>query len=496
MKAAAFSSSCFVGTGEEDRPSSHHLSPPPPQPQPPAAVAQSAAPPGKSRNLPGNPNPGAEVIALSPKTLLATSRFFCQVCGKGFQREQNLQLHRRGHNLPWKLKRKSPDDEAAARRRVYLCPEPTCAHHDPSRALGDLAGVKKHYSRKHGEKRWKCDRCSRRYAVQSDWKAHAKICGTREYRCNCGTLFSRSDSFIAHRAFCDALTQENARLPPAIGIGGHSYANKGVSYLGLPQLNSQIPDSFQLRAAGDSTTTHEQSFNVDVPRLNTASFLPLPHSSHGQLYLAGEGSYNDLHGFSFEDPPLLQGDQFGFGASSSAGNNYFNNNLCFFPTAGENEQDQSGGGGNVPTAVSSLLAGVLMGHQAVAGSNMSMTPSLYDHGPPLPQLSATVLLQKAARLGATSSFAGSGGGLLRSNDRQYQKITNSLGGLEVAADHQMAAGGFRRAMQPDDVEKEKLNTRDFLGVGGTLNSLSDPWIIPPATTRSVGQKLLSGINLD
>ena len=134
-------------------------------------------------------DPDAEVIALSPKTLLATNRFVCEVCNKGFQREQNLQLHRRGHNLPWKLKQKDPLQ--AQRRRVYLCPEPTCVHHDPSRALGDLTGIKKHFCRKHGEKKWKCVKCSKRYAVQSDWKAHSKICGTREYRCDCGTLFSR-----------------------------------------------------------------------------------------------------------------------------------------------------------------------------------------------------------------------------------------------------------------------------------------------------------------
>jgi transposase-like protein len=131
------------------------------------------------------------VIALSPRTLLATNRFVCEVCNKGFQREQNLQLHRRGHNLPWKLKQKNPLQ--AQRRRVYLCPEPTCVHHDPSRALGDLTGIKKHYCRKHGEKKWKCDKCNKRYAVQSDWKAHSKTCGTREYRCDCGTLFSRSE---------------------------------------------------------------------------------------------------------------------------------------------------------------------------------------------------------------------------------------------------------------------------------------------------------------
>jgi transposase-like protein len=135
-------------------------------------------------------DPDAEVIAPSPKTLLATSRFVCEVCNKGFQQEQNLQLHRCGHNLPWKLKQKDPLQ--AQRRRVYLCPEPTCVHHDPSRALGDLAGMKKHYHRKHREKKWKCDTCGKRYAVRSDWKAHFKICGTREYRCDCGTLFSRS----------------------------------------------------------------------------------------------------------------------------------------------------------------------------------------------------------------------------------------------------------------------------------------------------------------
>ncbi|KAJ9183589.1 hypothetical protein P3X46_007421 [Hevea brasiliensis] len=167
-----------------------------------------APPPKKRRSLPGNPDPDAEVIALSPKTLLATNRFICDVCNKGFQRDQNLQLHRRGHNLPWKLKQRTNKE---VRKKVYVCPEAACVHHDPSRALGDLTGIKKHFCRKHGEKKWKCEKCSKRYAVQSDWKAHSKICGTREYRCDCGTLFSRRDSFITHRAFCDALAEESAR---------------------------------------------------------------------------------------------------------------------------------------------------------------------------------------------------------------------------------------------------------------------------------------------
>uniref|UniRef100_A0A453IR65 C2H2-type domain-containing protein n=1 Tax=Aegilops tauschii subsp. strangulata TaxID=200361 RepID=A0A453IR65_AEGTS len=144
----------------------------------------------------------------------------CEICNKGFQRDQNLQLHRRGHNLPWKLRQRSGKE---VRKRVYVCPEPSCVHHDPSRALGDLTGIKKHFCRKHGEKKWKCDKCSKKYAVQSDWKAHAKTCGSREYRCDCGTLFSRRDSFITHRAFCDALAEESAKArapPPEDGSSG------------------------------------------------------------------------------------------------------------------------------------------------------------------------------------------------------------------------------------------------------------------------------------
>ncbi|XP_061345727.1 zinc finger protein JACKDAW-like [Gastrolobium bilobum] len=173
-----------------------------PNPNPPPTTK-------KKRNLPGTPDPDAEVIALSPKTLMATNRFICEICNKGFQRDQNLQLHRRGHNLPWKLRQRSNKE---VRKKVYICPEKTCVHHDAARALGDLTGIKKHFSRKHGEKKWKCDKCSKKYAVQSDWKAHTKTCGTREYKCDCGTLFSRKDSFITHRAFCDALAEESAKV--------------------------------------------------------------------------------------------------------------------------------------------------------------------------------------------------------------------------------------------------------------------------------------------
>uniref|UniRef100_A0A5B6YWF7 Putative zinc finger protein NUTCRACKER n=1 Tax=Davidia involucrata TaxID=16924 RepID=A0A5B6YWF7_DAVIN len=248
----------------------------------------------KKRNLPGNPDPDAEVIALSPKTLLATNRFVCEICNKGFQRDQNLQLHRRGHNLPWKLKQRNSKEN---RKRVYVCPEPTCVHHHPSRALGDLTGIKKHFCRKHGEKKWKCEKCSKIYAVQSDWKAHSKTCGTREYRCDCGTLFSRKDSFITHRAFCDALAEESARL------SANTLA-KTTNPTGQPfHLHSQNPSplfpafSTQQQHHFPNPPTHI-SLNPWYPSQN-----PNPNPNQNPVHLKPETIHLPIPPPFFQEPP-------------------------------------------------------------------------------------------------------------------------------------------------------------------------------------------------
>ncbi|KAE8708706.1 hypothetical protein F3Y22_tig00110332pilonHSYRG00021 [Hibiscus syriacus] len=62
------------------------------------------AQPGKKRETNQAIQTQMQSDSMSPKTLMATNRFVCDICNKGFQRDQNLQLHRRGHNLPWKLK--------------------------------------------------------------------------------------------------------------------------------------------------------------------------------------------------------------------------------------------------------------------------------------------------------------------------------------------------------------------------------------------------------
>uniref|UniRef100_A0A5B6ZE05 C2H2-type domain-containing protein n=1 Tax=Davidia involucrata TaxID=16924 RepID=A0A5B6ZE05_DAVIN len=236
---------------------------------------QQPQPVKKRRNQPGNPDPSAEVIALSPKTLMATNRFVCEICNKGFQRDQNLQLHRRGHNLPWKLKQRTSTE---IRKRVYVCPESSCVHHNPARALGDLTGIKKHFCRKHGEKKWKCDKCSKKYAVQSDWKAHSKTCGTKEYKCDCGTIFSRRDSFITHRAFCDALTEENNKVNQGL------VANIGSNIQGQVQkLMSTMPVNKNPNTS--ITMSHEFSLNPDTKN-------PLRSVPHEPLNMAAESVFS------------------------------------------------------------------------------------------------------------------------------------------------------------------------------------------------------------
>ncbi|KAK2990594.1 hypothetical protein RJ640_019874 [Escallonia rubra] len=301
----------------------------------------------KSLTLKNNMNPTAEVVALSPTTLMATNRFVCEICNKGFQRDQNLQLHRRGHNLPWKLKQRTSTE---VRKRVYICPEPTCVHHNASRALGDLTGIKKHYSRKHGEKKWKCDKCSKKYAVQSDWKAHQKTCGTREYKCDCGTIFSRRDSFITHRAFCDALAEENNKVNQGLmnGMGGSNLQGQMPA-----DLMSSMPMNNTNNNAGMSEFHHYDSKNP-LKSLHQ-ELIPMPFKP---MNMSG-GMLSSSSGTLFGSPRSMPSTSSGLQLSSNGPNSGFNY-----------VQDSKGG----------QISGAAAAH-----------------------MSATALLQKAAQMGATAS---------------------------------------------------------------------------------------------
>ncbi|QHN78795.1 hypothetical protein HN51_056009 [Arachis hypogaea] len=499
---AAASSTPFLGVREESQSQITHQS----------SIAASSAstpptvPQKKRRNQPGTPNPDAEVIALSPKTLMATNRFICEVCNKGFQREQNLQLHRRGHNLPWKLKQKTNKEP---KRKVYLCPEPTCVHHDPSRALGDLTGIKKHYSRKHGEKKWKCDKCSKKYAVQSDWKAHSKTCGTREYRCDCGTLFSRRDSFITHRAFCDALAQESARHPNGTmnPLGGtHLYAtNTNHMTLGLSQLGTQI-SQFQNHQSG---ATHSSGgggilrlgsagaakFEHLIPPLShqSSSFGHSPQSSltnpspffindpnqafedNNQTHQQGSlFSSKQLHGLM--QLPDLQGNTTNTNSNNSS--NLFN--LSFFPN------NNNSSGTIIPDQFNSNQQGTttstLYGDQVGSGlSSLFGNSSSLQHENVSPHMSATALLQKAAQMGPTTTTNNNNGssilrGMCSSSSNKSEREL-------VVSDHVAFGSDQRRSsMENDHHHQQHLH--------GLMNSIASN--VGSTTTSSIFDNVHQG----
>ncbi|KAM7524185.1 hypothetical protein LguiA_014087 [Lonicera macranthoides] len=364
----------------------------------------SPKPTKKKRNLPGMPDPDAEVIALSPKTLMATNRFVCEICNKGFQRDQNLQLHRRGHNLPWKLRQRSSKE---IRKRVYVCPEPSCVHHDPSRALGDLTGIKKHFCRKHGEKKWKCDKCSKKYAVQSDWKAHSKICGTREYKCDCGTLFSRRDSFITHRAFCDALAEETAKGPTVVAAPTRDEDPK-------PNIAASSPPPPPPPAVPlpSSTAAVSSALPVHSPEL--------PENTNPNSDLNPNPTQQILE----ETPKVVTGLIGSCGSSSSSTSNGSTSSNVFASlfassTASATLQPQT-------TGFTDLIRAMAQPDHAPDPTPSSSTEPISlclatNHGssifgsvgqerrqyapPPQPAMSATALLQKAAQMGAAATNA-------------------------------------------------------------------------------------------
>ncbi|XP_042509478.1 zinc finger protein GAI-ASSOCIATED FACTOR 1-like [Macadamia integrifolia] len=414
----------------------------------------------KKRNLPGMPDPDAEVISLSPKTLMATNRFVCEICNKGFQRDQNLQLHRRGHNLPWKLRQRSSNE---VRKRVYVCPEPSCVHHDPSRALGDLTGIKKHYCRKHGEKKWKCDKCSKKYAVQSDWKAHSKTCGTREYRCDCGTLFSRRDSFITHRAFCDALAEESARAPPPPPPA--------------PVANSNSEEEPKLQIVTTSSPPHS-SVVVSAVLPNQNPDLPVNSSDIIKL-IPPSTCLNGSSSNSSSSSSCTSSSNGSTTTSVFASLFASSSDLICAMARSERSTALASVSATEPTSLCLSSNG---GGSTIFGTTLGTERRQYTM-PSSPAMSATALLQKAAQMGAaaTSSSFLRGLGLTSSSSSGQQEglqwsqhlesdpgsstMTAGGSGLGLGLPCDGGRGLTELMMGPSSLFGAKPMTLDLLGLG-------------------------------
>ncbi|XP_020215818.1 zinc finger protein SHOOT GRAVITROPISM 5 isoform X2 [Cajanus cajan] len=269
----------------------------------PFSCAENGTAVSKRKRRPAG-TPDAEVVSLSPKTLLESDRYVCEICNQGFQRDQNLQMHRRRHKVPWKLlKRETP----VVKKRVFVCPEPSCLHHDPCHALGDLVGIKKHFRRKHSShKQWVCERCSKGYAVQSDYKAHLKTCGTRGHSCDCGRVFSRVESFIEHQDACNVgrlgpETQAAACLSrTASSPSSDTNFSTGGPWPGAGSAMIQKPTVITEPSFTDPTIATNTNANKLHPNLELQLSTVAPtekrdgnHSTHTQLQLLSMGERMD-----------------------------------------------------------------------------------------------------------------------------------------------------------------------------------------------------------
>ena len=296
---------------------------------------------------------------------------------------------------------------------------------------------------------------------------------------NFGYLFCRRDSYITHRAFCDALIQETARNP-TVSFTSMTAASSGAGFRG-----------FHGRLEGGNALSHHHlsdhpnsgfssfgGYNLNIASSeNSRDFAP--QTSNPNFLVQSQGMLtqpnNNNNDQSFMNQQgLIQFDPVNnINLKSSTTNNSFFN-LGFFQENTKNSE----------TAIPSLYSTDSLVHHREeslnAGSNVS----------------ATALLQKATQLGsitsndpsalfrglASSSNSSSvvvndfGGGQIMGNDNNgnLQGLMNSLVAVNGGG-----AGGSGGNIFNVDFGNNNVNmsgsdnlTLDFLGVGGMVRNVN------------------------
>ncbi|KAK3154433.1 hypothetical protein QOZ80_2BG0190460 [Eleusine coracana subsp. coracana] len=206
-------------------------SPPPPALAPaPAPIQELPAAAASAQERPQMVNKGDgdyDVVELDADELLAEHIHFCEICGKGFRRDANLRMHMRAHGDRFKtldaLSRPGLPKPLASRELRFSCPFDGCNRnraHRRFRPLKSAVCARNHFRRSHCPKLYACDRCGKkRFAVLADLRSHLRHCGEEaQWRCSCGTTFSRKDKLFGHIALFEghtpAMTEQNKEMVP------------------------------------------------------------------------------------------------------------------------------------------------------------------------------------------------------------------------------------------------------------------------------------------
>lgn len=224
-------------------------------------------------------------------------------------------------------------------------------------------------------------------------------------------VFCRRDSFITHRAFCDALAQESSRQPPLPTLITNTSINNSQLFGNISNNNmslalSQIPPQ-QISSTHDQNDTNQ---STEILRFGNHNILS-PPSQH-PLHTPPFNFITQPSNQNFHHDQQTQTFQGLISLSELNNNNLFSENF---------------------------------NHEGFFSENPLMCDHNNQTSPISPHMSATALLQKASQMGATSSTN-------NNNNTSASSLLRSYGSSFSSSLATKVNGG-------DGL------TRDFLGVG-------------------------------